>query len=53
MKMTLNMDAAKYVPGDCNSNWKRSEELYQDYEGETEVIDGEEYPVLPAGLMPW
>jgi hypothetical protein len=48
MKMTLKMDAAKYVPGDCNSNWKRSEELYQDYEGKTEVIDGEEFPVVPA-----
>jgi len=53
MKMTLKMDAAKYVPGDCNSNWKRGEEPRGDHEGEKEIIDGVEYPVLPAGLMPW
>ena len=56
VKMTLKMDAAKFVPGDCNANWKRSEigwdGLY-DVSGETEIIDGEEYPMLPAGLMPW
>ncbi|KAF2964256.1 hypothetical protein GQX73_g9307 [Xylaria multiplex] len=23
VKMTLAMDAAKYIPGDCNANWKR------------------------------
>ncbi|TPX16322.1 uncharacterized protein E0L32_003971 [Thyridium curvatum] len=23
MKMTLNMDVAKYVPGNCSANWKR------------------------------
>lgn len=55
VKMTLKMDAAKYVPGGCKSNWKRSEMGWDGfYDGEeTEIIDGEEYPMLPAGLMPW
>jgi hypothetical protein len=56
VKMMLKMDAAKYVPGACHSTWKRSEQgwdgMYPDL-GETEIIDGEEYPMLPAGLMPW
>jgi hypothetical protein len=57
VKMMLRMDAAKYVPGDCHNSWKRSEVgwdgMYPDLGGETEIIDGEEYPMLPAGLMPW
>lgn len=60
VKMMLQMDAAKYVPGDCNTNWKRMEPgwegIYEDLGQEaemTEVIDGVEYPMLPAGLMPW
>ncbi|KAF8859594.1 hypothetical protein BDZ45DRAFT_689088 [Acephala macrosclerotiorum] len=59
VKMMLEMDAAKYVPGECHANWKRMEEgwdgLYGGMAGgaETEWIDGEEYPMLPAGLMPW
>jgi hypothetical protein len=58
VKMMLKMDAAKFVPGDCHNNWKRMEEgwngMYTAGAGEqTEWIDGEEYPMLPAGLMPW
>lgn len=57
VKMMLKMDAAKFVPGDCNSNWKREEGGWDGLGGgvgeETEVIDGVEYPVLPAGLMAW
>jgi hypothetical protein len=56
VKMMLKMDAAKYVPGDCKANWKRSEIGWDGlYDGldETEIIDGEEYPMLPAGLRPW
>ncbi len=70
VKMTLAMDAASYVPGDCSKSWKR----WDMGEGEggdggvgtaadimasndlgygTEIIDGVEYPLLPAGLMPW
>ncbi|RYP49180.1 hypothetical protein DL768_005058 [Monosporascus sp. mg162] len=59
VKMTLEMDAAKYVPGNCNPNWKRDGE--QDYghmsAGDlgygTEVIGGVEYPMLPPNLIPW
>lgn len=56
--MMLKMDAAKYVPGSCNNNWKRMEPgwegLYDnDVAPETEIINGVEYPMLPAGLMPW
>ncbi|GAB1320515.1 hypothetical protein MFIFM68171_10725 [Madurella fahalii] len=47
LKMTLKMDVAQYMPGDCNPRWKRDEEWF-----ETEVIDGEEYPVL-RGVVPW
>ncbi|CAL3965923.1 hypothetical protein PZA11_002738 [Diplocarpon coronariae] len=57
VKMMLKMDAAKYVPGDCKQNWKRLEEGWDGMEGidmsSTEWIDGEEYPMLPSGLMPW
>jgi hypothetical protein len=57
VKMMLKMDAAMYVPGTCNSNWKRMEDgwdgLLPDTMVETEIIDGEEYPMLPEGLMPW
>ncbi len=56
VKMILKMDAAQYVPGNCNSNWKRMEDgwdsIYDDI-GETEMIDGEQYPMLPQSLMPW
>jgi len=56
VKMMLKMDAAPYVPGSCNTNWKRMEEGWDGMypsSGETEIIDGEEYPMLPQGLMPW
>lgn len=56
VKMILQMDAAKYVPGDCESNWKRSErgwDGFYDAKDETEIIDGVEYPMLPAGIIPW
>lgn len=56
VKMTLKMDAAKYVPGDCKSNWKRwdmGQEGVDRVDENVEVIDGVEYPLLPAGLVPW
>ncbi|KAM3080965.1 hypothetical protein ACMFMG_004924 [Clarireedia jacksonii] len=57
VKMMLQMDAAKYVPGDCRANWKRwdmGEEGMGAMGGlETEIIDGVEYPMLPAELVPW
>jgi len=55
VKMMLKMDAAKYIPGNCNSFWKRDEPGWDEMEPElaTEIIDGVEYPLLPASLMPW
>lgn len=58
VKMMLKMDAAKYVPGNCNQQWKRDEDGWDGMEGPeeaplTEIIDGVEYPMLPAGLMAW
>jgi len=55
VKMMLDMDVAKYVPGDCHSSWKRGEGLHDggDTAARTEIIDGVEYPLLPAGLMPF
>ncbi|KAJ8068787.1 hypothetical protein OCU04_002483 [Sclerotinia nivalis] len=56
VKMTLKMDAAKYVPGDCQSNWKRwdmGQESIDRVDENVEIIDGVEYPMLPAGLVPW
>lgn len=66
VKMTLAMDAAKYVPGNCGATWKRDladgspvieDELPPDPNSEypfgTEMIDGKEYPRLPPGLMAW
>lgn len=37
IKMTLEMDATAYMPGDCNANWKRDEDPYY----------------LPDTLIPW
>ncbi|KAI1310918.1 hypothetical protein F5Y03DRAFT_391911 [Xylaria venustula] len=60
VKMTLAMDAAQYVPGECNANWKRDDDGAN--EGsmsignlgyDTELIDGVAYPVLPLNLIPW
>lgn len=50
VKMTLAMDAAKFVPGDCKNTWKRDESGEASYPYGTEVINGVEYPVLPPGL---
>ncbi|KAK0646008.1 hypothetical protein B0T16DRAFT_412408 [Cercophora newfieldiana] len=88
IKMTLQMDAAEFVPGECGAIWRKRSPLPDpgtvpglgfvglgvcvaktDAEDddrihttdgsalsqrgwETEMIDGEEYPVL-SGLMPW
>lgn len=65
MKLTLKMDAAKYVLGQCNANWKRGldvempEGLVTDgwreseYTWGTETIDGIDYPLLPPNLAMW
>ncbi|CAJ2506968.1 Uu.00g081540.m01.CDS01 [Anthostomella pinea] len=61
VKMTLNMDAAAYVPGECNFAWKRGEPdgggggggAVEDLGYGTEVIDGVAYPALPPNLVPW
>ena len=65
VKMTLHMDAAKYVPGDCHTNWKRDDGDAsgattgrgildsRDLGYGTEVIDGVEYPMLPPNFAPW
>ena len=69
VKMTLHMDAAKYVPGNCRPNWKRDDgsgdnDASGDATGRgildtrdlgygTEVIDGVEYPMLPPNLAAW
>jgi hypothetical protein len=59
VKIMLQMDAAKFIPGDCNNHWKRGEEAWDsilngvEAGGETEIIDGVEYPVLPGGIFPW
>jgi hypothetical protein len=49
VKMTFSMDAAEYVPGDCNSNWKR-DGLELDWRRE---VDENGYPYLPPNLVPW
>ncbi|KAK4456156.1 hypothetical protein QBC34DRAFT_444843 [Podospora aff. communis PSN243] len=62
IKMTLQMDAAQFVPGQCGNVWKRKRDADPGDEDEdrvalgergweTEVIDGEEYPVLD--VVPW
>lgn len=58
VKMTLAMDAAKYVPGGCNANWKRDMSVSLGDDADhfgygTEIIDGVEYPVLPPTLQAW
>lgn len=54
MKMTLAMDAAYYVPGTCNNNWKRDEngEDVPWYDMELET-DENGYPYLPENIVPW
>ncbi|EGY19335.1 hypothetical protein VD0002_g4875 [Verticillium dahliae] len=60
IKMTLAMDAAEYIPGHCNDVWRRDgseaqveAELDARYPFGSEIIDGEEYPLLPPGLSAW
>ncbi|KAI0528111.1 hypothetical protein F5B22DRAFT_641084 [Xylaria bambusicola] len=58
VKMTLAMDAAKYVPGDCNASWKRGNGgINGDPMGVEDLgYDNEEidpYPMLPPNLVPW
>lgn len=66
VKMTLAMDAAKYMPGSCGATWKRDlsdgTQVPEDgmppdpdsqYPFGTEMIDGKEYPLLPPGLVAW
>lgn len=69
VKMTLAMDAARFIPGNCNSTWKRDLNYWEhsesvDADGSvnlgvdgygygTETIDGVEYPLLPPSLEPW
>ncbi|POS74847.1 hypothetical protein DHEL01_v206763 [Diaporthe helianthi] len=64
VKMTIAMDAAKYVPGNCGAYWKRdvlgdgytidpAGSLSADLGYGTEIIDGEEYPLLPGNLAPF
>jgi len=61
VKMTFEMDAAQYVPGTCNSNWKRSGESIIDgveYGGmekrwDPNAVDENGYPYLPGNLVPW
>ncbi|KAI0448118.1 hypothetical protein F4803DRAFT_545637 [Xylaria telfairii] len=61
VKMTLAMDAAKYVPGECGANWKRDGNDIlnsgsvgiEDLGYGTEMIDGTVYPKLPPNLVPW
>jgi len=52
IKMTLAMDVARFVPGDCNANWKR-DTTEEDLGYGTEIIGGVEYPMLPPNLVPW
>lgn len=56
VKMIFDMDAAEYVPGECNTNWKRDEEpsnYGMDLWGRDLELDENGYPYLPAGLIPW
>jgi hypothetical protein len=69
VKMTLEMDAAKFVPGNCGDTWSRDTwkrdivgvegPEMEVVEGEsefpygTETIDGVEYPILPPNLVPF
>ncbi|RFU34017.1 hypothetical protein B7463_g2273, partial [Scytalidium lignicola] len=56
IKMTVAMDVEKYVPGKCHNTWKKRDDITLGIDGipiETEWINGVEYPLLPAGLVPW
>ncbi|EQB57282.1 hypothetical protein GCG54_00007391 [Colletotrichum gloeosporioides] len=52
VKLTLAMDAAKYVPGTCKSNWKRGIDIYEDgglVEREEEISEEEALSAYPFG----
>ncbi|ERT01532.1 uncharacterized protein SPSK_07560 [Sporothrix schenckii 1099-18] len=59
VKMTLAMDAAKFVPGTCGASWKRSVDIpgmspgIVDVGYGSEIINDVQYPVLPPTLVPW
>ena len=59
VKMTLAMDAAKFVPGTCGAVWKRQVDIPGMSQGivdvgyGSEIINDVQYPVLPPGLTPW
>ena len=67
VKLIFEMDAEEYVPGECNTNWKRDGGvgMMGGMEGKNEVRDGlqkrwdpenvdeEGYPYLPENLVPW
>jgi hypothetical protein len=59
LKMTLKMDAAEYVPGSCNQNWKRGvdggEVAYGKMmeRGLELELDERGYPVALDHLVPW
>ncbi|CAK7218743.1 hypothetical protein SBRCBS47491_003614 [Sporothrix bragantina] len=59
VKMTLAMDAAKFVPGTCGASWKRQVDIPGMSQGivdvgyGSEIINDVQYPVLPPGLTPW
>ena len=63
MKMTLAMDAARYVPGECNNQWKRDGDIVGGMELERAMgweeaimargVDENGYPYLPANMVPW
>ncbi|KAK0623415.1 hypothetical protein B0T14DRAFT_427835 [Immersiella caudata] len=58
IKMTLEMDAAQYLPGECGSVWKRDPGIIPGFVGMGvgvarggDVEDGEEYPAWD--VVPW
>lgn len=53
VKMTLQMDAEQFVPGDCASTWKRGVTEGRVGSIATDGSEMEQYPMLPPGLMPW
>ncbi|KAI1268519.1 hypothetical protein F5Y18DRAFT_423880 [Xylariaceae sp. FL1019] len=53
VKMTLAMDVAKFVPGNCNANWKRDDLGRVVCGFGKESTEGDAYPLLPPELVPW
>ena len=52
VKMTLGMDAAKFVPGECNDFWKRDEEAFGEAFAE-ESYDEELKEMVFRNIVPW